>query len=318
MADRGSLLELLGERRSGALLVGLTPPRRSTAPEKVAEIADRTMARLRPLDLDGVVLYDIDDESDRIDTERPFPYLPTLDPAVFRDRYFSALPHPSVVYRCVGKYDERELEEWLAKADVERTATVFVGASSGDKQVRTTLARAHELRRAVAPGLLTGSVVITERYKRRGDEHVRMLAKQRQGCDFFVSQVVYDTDATKSLLSEYHYLCREAGEAPRPVVFTLSVCGSLTTLDFLKWLGVDVPRWFENTLRFEPDPLERSFAQSLTGARELRDFCGQLGLPYGFNVESVSSRRIEIEAAMRLAGCVRELLDGGRPVADAE
>jgi hypothetical protein len=36
----------------------------------------------------GLVLYDIDDESDRTPNERPFPFLPTMDPAEYlaRDR----------------------------------------------------------------------------------------------------------------------------------------------------------------------------------------------------------------------------------------
>ncbi len=35
---------------------------------------------------------------------------------------------------------------------------------------------------------------------------------------------------------------------------------------------------------------------ALNAARELTDFCRYLGIPFGFNIESVSSRRVEIEA----------------------
>ncbi len=61
---------MLANANSGILLFGITPPRRSTSPERVKEIADVTLARLAGLDLDGLILYDIDDESDRNPDER--------------------------------------------------------------------------------------------------------------------------------------------------------------------------------------------------------------------------------------------------------
>jgi hypothetical protein len=68
--------------RSGEfLLFAVTPPRLTTSPQEAAEIARVTQERLRPLGIDGLVLYDIDDESDRYPDERPFPFLPTMDPA---------------------------------------------------------------------------------------------------------------------------------------------------------------------------------------------------------------------------------------------
>ena len=97
------------------------------------------------------------------------------------------------------------------------------------------------------------------------------------------------------------YACRQRDVAPRPVIFTLSLCGSPKTLEFLKWLGVDVPRWLENTLRHAAYPLAESYRESLAIAHDLKGFCERLGMPYGFHVESVSIRKAEIEAAISLA-----------------
>jgi len=300
---------MLARAQSGVLLFGITPPRQTAEVAQIKEIADVTLARLADVDLDGLTLYDIDDESDRNPGERPFPYLPTIDPAVFLAEYLQEWPRPAVVYRCVGKYSEAELRGWLKAMDPERVMTVFVGPSSGQKAVLTDLTQAHRLRREVRPDLHLGGVAITERYTRGGDEHLRMLAKQDRGCGFFISQVVYDVDATKSMLSDYFYACAERGVPPRPVILTVSVCGSLKTLAFLKWLGVAVPRWLENTLRHAEDPLAESYEQCLANARELSAFCRRLGMPFGFNVESVSIRKVEIEAAVALAGQLRTLLD---------
>jgi hypothetical protein len=283
------------------LLFAVTPPRGAAPPERVQEIADATIERLRPLDLDGVLLYDIDDESDRNAAERPFPFLPTMDPADYFARHLSAWAVPAVIYRVVGKYPAAELRAWLDAQDTDRVATVFVGASSRDKGVAMSLTRAQELRSEVRPDLVLGGVAIPERHTRRGDEHQRLLAKQDAGCAFFVTQVVYDVNAAKNLVSDYRYECLARGVEPVPIVFTFSVVGSMKTLAFLNWLGVDVPRWIENELAHADDPLAASCEQALAAALDLIAYCRRSGVPFGINVESVSNRRAEIEASVGLA-----------------
>ena len=152
-----------------------------------------------------------------------------------------------------------------------------------------------------------GGVVIPERHARTTAEHERLLRKQESGAAFFVSQVVYDTGEAKDVISDYVYACEERGVAPARVVFTLSLCGSEKTLDFLQWLGVDVPRWVQNELRRSHDTLEASYEHCIAAAHELARFCRYLGLPFGFNVESVSTRRVEIEATVQLAQDVADL-----------
>lgn len=294
---RRRILEGKGE----FLLFAVTPPRQAASPERAQEIAEVTLGRLRPLGLDGLVLYDIDDESDRTSQERPFPFLPTMDPADYLARHLSALGTPAVVYRAVGKYPEADLRSWLAAQDPDQVLSVFVGASSRGKQVATSLTQAHKLREAVRPDLTLGGVAIPERHTRRGDEHLRMLTKQAGGCSFFVTQVVYDVNATKDLVSDYRYECDARGVAPVPIVFTFSVVGSMKTLEFMSWLGVDVPRWIQNDLRHAADPLVASHEQALATALDLIAYCRRLGVPFGINVESVSIRRAEIEQSVSLA-----------------
>ncbi len=303
-----NLIRRIEAGRGEFLLFALTPPRRSTEPEQVREIAEVTAARLRPLGLDGLILYDIADEAERNPDERPFPFMPTLDPADYLADHLTAWPTPVIVYRAVGKYAPEELRTWLTGQDPERVMTVLVGAASSTASSRMSLADAQALRQDANPALRLGGVAIPERHSRREDEHLRLLAKQEAGCRFFVTQVVYDLNAAKNFVSDYHYECRARGMSPVPLVFTFSVCGSMKTLAFLRWLGVDVPRWIENELRHADDPLEASYQQALTTATELIAYCRTLGVPFGINVESVSIRRVEIEASVRLAEALRAQL----------
>jgi hypothetical protein len=302
------LISRIGAGRGEFLIFALTPPRLATDRERAREIADATIARLGPLGLDGLILYDIDDETDRNPAERPFPFMPTLDPADYLANHFGTWHTPVIVYRAVSKYAPAELREWLSAQDPERVMTVLVGAASNTATVRTSLRDAQVLRREANPTMLSGGVAIPERHARRDDEHLRLLAKQDAGCRFFVTQVVYDINAAKNLVSDYHYACHARGVSPAPFVFTFSVCGSMKTLDFLRWLGVEVPRWIENDLTHAADTLEASYQQALATATELIAYCRTLGVPFGINVESVSIRRVEIEASVRLAQELRPRL----------
>ena len=291
----------ISERNGEFLLFAVTPPRQSTSPQRTQQIADATLARLRPLALDGLVLYDIDDESDRNTEQRPFPFLSTMDPADYLTRHLTAWTAPTVVFRVVGKYPEPDLRAWLDAQDPDRVLSVFVGASTREKEMAMSLKHAHELRAQARPQLALGGVAIPERHTRNGDEHLRLLAKQDAGCTFFVTQVVYDVNAAKNIVSDYHVECAARDVDPAPIVFTFTVVGSMKTLEFLTWLGVDVPRWIQNELEHSDDVLTTSYDQSLSCALDLIAYCRRLGIPFGLNIESVSNRRAEIEQAVQLA-----------------
>jgi len=289
------------EREGGFVLFAVTPPRQTTPADRLAEIAAATRDRLRHLSLDGLILYDIDDESSRNPAERPFPFSPTVDPAQYRADHLRDWGTPVIVYRAVGKYQPDELAGWLSAQDASRTLTVMVGAASSGAAPSVRLSEAQEMRTDLAPDLLLGGVAIPERHSRREDEHLRLIDKQSAGCSFFVTQVVYDVNAAKNLVSDYIYECANRGIEPVPIVFTFSVCGSMKTLEFMRWLGVDVPKWIENDLRHSADPLTESLEQAYDTALELIAFCRRLGMPFGLNIESVSIRREEIEASVDLA-----------------
>jgi hypothetical protein len=295
------LIDRIAKGSGEFLLFALTPPRSTSAGERAQEIAEATLARLRPLDLDGLVLYDIADEATRSPAERPFPFMPTLDPADFLADNLTSWAGPAVVYRAVSKYSPAQLRTWFAEQEPSRVLTVLVGAASSDSRPKTSLTDAHALGREANPDLVVGSIAIPERHRRRDDEHLRLLAKQAAGSRFFVTQIVYDINAAKNLVSDYHYACAERSTPVAPIVFTFSVCGSMRTLEFLHWLGVDVPRWIENDLKHAADALEASYRLARTTATDLIAYCRHLGVPFGINVESVSIRRVEIEMAVRLA-----------------
>lgn len=294
------LADKIRNRESNILLYGMTPPKQGTEETRIGEIAERQVERLQALDLDGLILYDIQDEKSRTSEERPFPFIETLDPLFYSNHYLNRLEIPRIIYRAVGKYSREELVRFLDEASCTENLAVFVGASSRSQEVALSLNDAYRLKAETSSDLLLGGVTIPERHQSKGDEHVRLFEKMAQGCRFFVSQGVYDVNASKNLLSEYYYYGRRHGIPLVPILFTITPCGSAKTLQFMKWLGIAIPRWLENELLHSDDTVQESIDICEQNWLELKRFADAKGIPVGCNIESVAIRKVEVDASIEL------------------
>lgn len=299
------------QQQAGLVFYSLTPPKASTDGEKLKTIASKQMERLQGLPLDGLLLYDIQDESTRTEKERTFAFTPTLSPEYYCKHYLAALALPKVIYKSIGNLTKQKFADWLL-ANQELEYAIFVGASSHQQTQATgfSLAEAYALRSQHAPSLLLGGVTIPERHTKKADEHLRILGKVNQGCHFFVSQCVYSLNDTKNLLSDYYYSTVDDNRTLSPIIFTLAPCGSLKTLQFMEWLGIEVPKWLYNDLKHSKDILSASVETCKHIAVEIMNYAEGKKIPIGFNIESVSIKKEEIEAANELLKDVLRLVKG--------
>ncbi len=305
-----SLFDKIVARAPGICLYGFAPPKQTSSPQELESIAARQVERLGSLPPDGVVVYDIRDEAERTSEPRPFPFLPTVAPQEYADVHLRALKLPKVVYRCVGGDTKESFVRWLDTMAGKQAASVLVGAPSAAAASGLSLRDAYALVAEHAPGLTLGGIAIAERHQRHANEHERMLAKSMAGCRFFVTQAVYDVSSTLSLMSDYALALSAAQLPAAPLILTFSPCGSQKTLAFMKWLGIHFPRWLENELRFASDPLETSLKLCERVFTESWAYAKSKGLPLGVNVESVSVRRVEIDASLELLKTLRRVMEG--------
>ncbi|MFC5448516.1 methylenetetrahydrofolate reductase [Paenibacillus aestuarii] len=303
------LREKIAAKQAGILTYGMTPPKATHPPEKIAEISQKQLARIQELQIDALILYDVQDEADRIEHERPFPYLPTLDPLTYSETYFQSLPYDQIIYRCVGKYSEDQFADWVKMDNDRDRFAVYVGSSSHSQAVHLDLTRAYELSQHHNDNLTFGGVVIPERHMKKNDEHMRVMSKVQSGCKFFVSQATYDVENSKNFLSEYYYHCMSNGLEMVPILFNLAPCGSPKTLDFMKWLGIRIPSWLENELIYSSDVLDKSIQLTKKIFEEIFEFGLEKGIPIGCSIESVSTRKVEIEASIQLVQDIRAMID---------
>jgi len=302
------LVDKIKNREGGIILYGITPPKKGTLPDRVQDIANTQVTRLAGLGIDGLVLYDIQDEKSRTSQARPFPFMETLDAFDYSQNYLQKLDVAKIIYRAVGKYDQAELSYFLQAVSPLEQLTVFVGAAAKSQAVTLSMDEAYALRTRVNPDVLLGGVTIPERHQSKGDEHLRVFHKMKQGCSFFVSQGVYDVNAAKDFLSEYYYYGLEHNIPLAPILVTLTPCGSPKTLAFMKWLGIHVPKWLENELIHAEDILQTSVDVAEKNWLELKSFADDKDIPIGCNIESVAIRKVEIDASIELLKRVQQSL----------
>jgi hypothetical protein len=290
------------------LLYGTTPPRQGTPEGQVAAAAAKLVERTAALPLDGLVVYDIQDETGRTAQPRPFPFAGTIDP---RD-YARRLGRPAIVYKALGTMAEPAWRGWL-KETREKFGVEFlsiVGRPTSGVTYPLPLSRAIRVAAGPSTGLTVGGVVIAERHTDERSESARLLAKSVEGCGYFISQTVYHAPPTQALLRDYLRDCRGAGVAPRRVVLTFSPCGREKTLAFLRWLGVNVAPETERAILGAARPLAKSIEICQDNLRRILDQPYAAKLPLGVNVESVSINRDEIDASIDLFHGLREVLAG--------
>jgi hypothetical protein len=265
-------------------------------------VARKLAARVRDLAVDGVVVYDIQDESGRTKLERPFAFSGTIDPREYSRLLAVETAKPTITYKCVGDMDEPRWLAWLTETarDYGPGCLSIVGRPTSGVRYPLALSTAIRLASTHPAGFTVGGVVIAERHTKERSESARLLAKANEGCRYFISQTVYHADATERLLGDYVADCQRAGAEPRRIVLTFAPAGRAKTIMFLKWLGVHIPLETETAILSAANPIARSIEICRDNLRRILDHDYARQIPLGINVESVSINRDEIDASVDL------------------
>lgn len=297
------------KKESGVLLYGITPPKAQTPHEKVREIAQKNLDRLCCFDIDALVVYDVQDESARTTEERPFPFASALDPFEYASQYLQRLAVPKIIYRPAGKFTREELSQWLRDLKSHGFYPVFVGLPAPDYVVKTSLKEAYEIwREEHGDHSVIGAVTIPERHAILKDEDVRILDKVDCGVSYFISQCIFNVEFTKQTLEALMAACQSKKQELPTIIFTLTICGSAKTLQFMEWLGIHIPENIKEELKVSTNAVARSVEIAIEIAKDLIQYCTERSIPFGFNVESVAIRKEEIDASLELLNTISELL----------
>ena len=297
-----ALQQKIRHPHQGVYLFGTTPPKFGLDDARVEGIAHKLLSRLQGLQTDGLIIYDIQDESRRVSTPRPFPFKQTIAPTDYSQLLQRLSGLDVITYKSVTQRSAGAFKQWLdnSQQSAQLDNIVLVGSPSSDGEIKLSLADACQVTRTDHSKVFLGGVTIAERHSKKRNEHRRLLEKTKQGCQYFISQAVYDTQATIDLLTSYALLCRQQNIKAKRVILTFTPCGGEKTLTFMQWLGISVPQAAQSRILSADSPLDESIDICHQNLKHILNSCAHLDVPLGLNIESLTNRKSEIEASVNL------------------
>ena len=295
----------------GVYFIGTTPPKNDTPIEQVSAIADKLLERVSDIDFDGLIVYDIQNEDSRTSQPRPFPFKSTHDPRLYASLLNQKSNRPVITYKSVVQSSRNDFNQWANEAwqDYGVRDIVLVGSPSQRNNVSLPLGDAYKALVANENDFFIGGITIAERHASKGNEHAKLIEKHQQGCDFFISQAIYNAQATIDMLTRYAIECQQQGLKPQRIILTFSPCGSEKTLEFIEWLGVSVPEATSLRILNAKKPLYESIRICSNTLVQILDAVLPYNLPLGLNIESLTNRKEEIDGSILLYKLLRSTMD---------
>ena len=260
---------------------------------------------------DGVIIYDIQDESSRTNQDRPFAFKQTVDPREYSHLLRNLSAQDVITYKSVAQRGVGEFKDWLSetKNDYDLQNVVLVGSPSSIGDIKLSLPDAYKAMAEQSDDFFLGGVTIAERHSSKQNEHERLIEKTAQGCQFFISQAVYDAQATIELITSYARTCKAQGITPQRIILTFTPCGGEKTLEFMQWLGISVPE----ATKWRMLDADNTLSESVRICRENLDLilksCAHLDVPLGLNIESLTNRKEEIDASINLYRLLKAIME---------
>jgi hypothetical protein len=160
----------------------------------------------------------------------------------------------------------------------------------------------HEVDRFPDPtDFRVGNICISTRRKDDFDEPDRMIKKINSGADFFTTQIVAERESPVDLLRDLSMELDQQNVEPPAIFWSFSPIAEQKDVDFLRWLGVNIPDEVESDILSSRDPVEASIDHARSIWDELNEVNETLPVtvPMGLNISFMGDRNFR--NAIRLA-----------------
>ena len=305
------------EVRQSVIIYTVIPPPVSASRPAVEACVDCLQALLEDVPVHAINLPEVRDE-----TTRPGPrtskFIPKLAPRLFADAVqhrFHDSPLDVVVDRGIVYTHWANQTAWLRKTWREYGVRnlVLVGGESSRKRYPgpSVTEAARRISRLDGVHYFLGGITIPT----RRNEAERLIEKAESGIEFFTSQVLYEAENVCHLLREYHRRCHQNRLEPKRIFLSFAPVSSARDVEFLKWLGVEIPRDVERTVL--DGWIGTAWRSIRVAERILSDVlefvrAEKIDVPLGINVEHVMKHNFEVSRDMALA--LREIYQQRMPL----
>ena len=288
----------------------ILPPREKDG--TLNSYAETISSLLSQTHIDAVNIPEVHDEIGRGD--RPVTNQKRGEPREFGMLLQDIVGIEAIINRVVVHEPYEEQMRWIEETNTayEIENMIIVGGESS--KVDYPGPTVNEMLQTIAKGynsnggdIFCGGIAIPS----RKDESKNLIRKSEHGSEFFTTQVLYNAENIIKMINNYQSRCNELDTFPRRILLSFAPVSSQKNIEFLKWLGVEIPDDTERYLKGRPGSMtERSLDVAVEVLNEILDFItvNNLKVPVGLNVEHIMSYNFQssVEMLQELARIYRE------------
>lgn len=309
MSTEGRFRQKISDSAARFILYEVIPPPtlgESSHRQAFFHALDRILSNVS---VDAVNIPEVREESGQTG-EKGAHTLPKGDPRIFAREFLSRHPDIAVIVNHVVVHDPFDsFTKWVKEtSDTYGIAhAVFVGGESSAVRYPGPSVREAALwvrdkfnsQRLENNKLLVGGITIpTRRHLNPGhDEPARLFNKSQDGIEFFTSQVIYESESAKRLLTDYDAFCKAKQVFPKRIILSFAPVSTPKDITFLRWLGVRIPLSVEQQLHEGWIGMGwRSVEICTTILQDILQHISahQIRVPVGINVEHIMKYNVEL------------------------
>ena len=274
--------------------------------------AETISSLLSQTHIDAINIPEVHDEVGR--GERPVSNQERGEPRKFGMLLQDIVGIEAIVNRVVVHMPLKKQMDWIHEtySKYEIDNLIIVGGESSKQKypgptVNESLEKISQDNRRRENSILCGGICIPSRRK----ESKNLIRKSECGAEFFTTQVLCDSGNVIKMIKNYQERCDKVNTFPRRILLSFAPVSSQKNIDFLKWLGVEIPKDTEKYLNGRPGSMtERSLDVAIEVLNEILDFItnNNLKVPVGLNVEHIMSYNFQssVEMLQELANLYRK------------
>ena len=274
--------------------------------------AETISSLLSQTHIDAINIPEVHDEVGR--GERPVSNQERGEPRKFGMLLQDIVGIEAIVNRVVVHMPLKKQMEWIKEtySKYEIDNLIIVGGESSKQKypgptVNESLEKISQDNRSLENSILCGGICIPSRRK----ESKNLIRKSECGAEFFTTQVLCDSSNVIKMIKNYQERCDKVNTFPRRILLSFAPVSSQKNINFLKWLGVEIPKDTERYLNGRPGAMtERSLDVAIEVLNEILAFIANnnLKVPVGLNVEHIMSYNFQssVEMLQELANIYRK------------
>ena len=278
----------------------ILPPREKDG--TLDSYAEKISSLLSQTHIDAINIPEVHDESGR--GKRPIKNLERAEAREFGRLLQDNVGIEAIVNRVTVHENLDKQTKWIKETfyDYDIENLILVGGESSNVEYSgpSVNSTSEYITRDLNSGkfdIFCGGIAIPS----RKIESERLLRKGSNGIEFFTTQVLYDSKKINKMLQHYNDICKKSKVVPRRILLSFAPVSSKKNIEFLKWLGVEIPVETEKRLNNENTDITN---ESLEIAIEiLNDIleCNEknkINVPVGLNVEHIMSYNFQYSINM--------------------